>query len=100
MSITNLLTQWRSNAEKYSAEARRVFKRIKRVVEADKPSGPKLDDLVDEIGKTFTTLLIYCFTVLLFYCFYYYYFFRRFPQLSRRRIGQVCGKTGRFSCKP
>ena len=75
MSITNLLTQWRSNAEKYSAEARRVFKRIKRAVEADKPSGSKLDDLVDEIGKTFTNLLFYC---LLFYysLFYYLLFFQ------------------------
>ena len=69
MSITNLLSQWRSNAEKYSADARRVFKRIKRAVEADKPSGPKLDDLVDEIGKNFNYLLFYCFTILLLYYF-------------------------------
>ena len=77
MSITNLLTQWRSNTEKYSAEARRVFKRIKRAVEAEKPSGPKLDDLVDEIGKTFTDLLFYYFTTITTY-FYFQVLFSTF----------------------
>ena len=61
MSITSLLTQWRSNAEKYSADARRTFKRIKRAVEADKPTGSKLEELIEEIGIHFLPFYLFTF---------------------------------------
>ena len=67
MSITNLLTQWRSNAEKYSADARRTFKRIKRAVEADKPTGSKLEELIEEIGIYFSLFLFFTFYLFTFY---------------------------------
>ena len=63
MSITNLLTQWRSSAEKYSTDARRTFKRIKRAVEADKPSGSKLEELVEEIGIYLLLIYVSLFTL-------------------------------------